>query len=399
MDLEGMAKGAKLKGVHLLGTSDFTHPSWLKNLKEKLQPIEGTGLFQFQNTFFMLTGEVATYFVWNKQLKRVHHVLHAPSFEVVEQLNESLAKHANLSTDGRPILNLTAPELVELCMEISKDILLYPAHAWTPWMSCFGSQAGFDSLKECYQDQAKHIHALETGMSSDPALNWRLHQLDSITLVSNSDSHSPWTWRLGREANVFELKNLTYWEVNSAIKEKDKKKFLFTIETSPCYGKYHWDGHRNCKVSLHPKESLKLNNLCPKCGRKLTIGVLHRVEQLADRPEGFVPKDAIPFKTLLPLYEIISFVTGVGELYSKKVLAEHDKLIARFGNELNVLLNVPREELTKVTSEKIADAIIRVREGRVQYTPGYDGVYGKPVFDLEVERKPTISSQRSLTEF
>jgi len=224
-------------------------------------------------------------------------------------------------------------------MQISKDILIYPAHAWTPWMSCLGSKSGFDSIEECYQDRVKYIFALETGLSSNPPMNWRLSKLDKFTLLSNSDSHSPWTWRLGREANVFELKKLSYWKILDVIKNKDKKRFLYTIEVDPNYGKYHWDGHRNCGISLHPKDAIKLNNICPKCGKKLTIGVLHRVEELADRPEGFVPKDAIPFKSLLPLYEIISFATGVNQLYSRKVLKEHDKLIENFGNELNVLLN------------------------------------------------------------
>jgi hypothetical protein len=236
--------------------------------------------------------------------------------------------------------------------------------------------------------------------NSDPAMNWRLSSLDKFTLVSNSDSHSPWSWRLGREANVFDLEKITYWEIFDAIKMKDKKKFLYTIEVDPNYGKYHFTGHRNCGIVLHPKDAIKLNNICPKCHRKLTIGVLQRVEELADRPEGFVPKDAIPFKTLLPLYEIISFAWGSGELYSKKVLEEHDKLIEKFGNELNVLLNVSKEELLKVTNEKIADAIIKVREGKVKYQPGYDGNYGRPVFDENfVQQKLELPTQKSLKEF
>ncbi|MEM2741885.1 MAG: endonuclease Q family protein, partial [Nitrososphaeria archaeon] len=313
---------------------------------------------------------------------------------------EALSKFGSLASDGRPILNLTAAELVEILMQISKDILIYPAHAWTPWMSCLGSRSGFDSIEECYQDQTKNIFALETGLSSDPAMNWRLSSLDKFTLLSNSDSHSPHPWRLGREANVFDLEKVTYWEILDAIKKKDKKRFLYTVEVDPNYGKYHFDGHRNCSISLHPMDAIKLNNICPKCRKKLTVGVLHRVEELADRPEGFIPRDAIPFKTLLPLYEIISFAWGSGELYSKKVLEEHDKLIEKFGNELNVLLNVPKEELLKVTNEKIAEAIIRVREGRVKYISGYDGVYGKVVFDEEFEpKKRKFYFQKNLRQF
>ncbi|MFH8121228.1 MAG: endonuclease Q family protein, partial [Candidatus Aenigmatarchaeota archaeon] len=353
MNLEGISNGAKIKGLNLVGTGDFTFKKWFDELKKKLKPVEDSGLFEYNKTLFMLTSEVATYFEFERMIKRVHHVIHAPTFDVVEQINEALSKFGSLASDGRPILNLTAAELVEILMQISKDILIYPAHAWTPWMSCLGSRSGFDSIEECYQDQTKNIFALETGLSSDPAMNWRLSSLDKFTLLSNSDSHSPHPWRLGREANVFDLEKVTYWEILDAIKKKDKKRFLYTVEVDPNYGKYHFDGHRNCSISLHPKDAIKLNNICPKCKRKLTVGVLHRVEELADRPEGFIPKDAIPFKTLLPLYEIISFAWGSGELYSKKVLEEHDKLIEKFGNELNVLLNVPKEELLKVTNEKI----------------------------------------------
>ena len=399
MDLDGLAKGAKIKGLNLLGTGDFTFPLWLKELKQKLKPI-GNGIFVYDDVYFTLTAEVATYFTYQGKMKRVHHVIHAPSFEIVDQINEALSKFGNLEVDGRPILNMTATELVEILIGISKDILVYSAHAWTPWMSCLGSKSGFDSVEECYQDQVKHIYALETGLSSSPPMNWRLSNLDGFTLISSSDSHSPWTWRLGREANVFELKKLSYWEILDAIKKKDKNRFLFTIEVDPCYGKYHFDGHRNCGISLHPKDSIKLNNICPKCGKKLTIGVLHRIEELADRPEGFVPKNAIPFKTLLPLYEIISFSTGTSQLYSKKVLKEHDKLIEKFGNELNVLLNIPREELIKVTSEKIADAIVKVRKGKISFLPGYDGVYGVPLFDEKFRRKkPKFQVQSRLSEF
>ena len=400
MNLDGLSNGSKIKGLNLLGTGDFTHPKWLAELKKKLNPVEGTGLFKYNDVLFTLTAEVATYFTFQNQMKRVHHVIHTPSFEIVEQINEKLSRFGNLATDGRPILNISAPELVDILMKISRDILIYPAHAWTPWMSCLGSKSGFDSIEECYQDQVKHIFALETGLSSDPVMNWRLSSLDKFTLLSNSDSHSSHPWRLGREANVFDFEEISYWEIFDTIKTKDKRKFLYTIEVDPNYGKYHFTGHRNCGIVLHPKDAIKLNNICPKCHRKLTVGVLQRVEELADRPEGFVPQDAIPFKTLLPLYEIISFAWGSGELYSKKVLEEHDKLIERFGNELNVLLNVPKEELLKVTNEKIADAIIKVREGKVRYQAGADGNYGRPIFDeMMIPKQKSYPYQKNLTEF
>jgi uncharacterized protein (TIGR00375 family) len=300
---------------------------------------------------------------------------------------------------------MTASELVEKVIQVSKDTMITSSHIWTPWFGLFGSKSGFNSVKDCYQDQTKHIFSLETGLSSDPAMNWRLSSLDDFTLLSNSDPHSPNPWRLGREANVFELNKVTYKEIYDAIKNKDKSKFLFTIETDPNYGKYHLDGHRNCGVSFTPEQGRKLNDICPICGRKLTIGVLHRLEDLADRSEGYIPKDAIPFKTLLPLYEIISFVAGTGSLYSKKVLLEHDKILEKFGRELDILLNVSREDLLKVTSEKIADGIIKARQGKVKYLGGFDGEYGKPVFDeeeferLKKRLDAKIHTQKSLKDF
>jgi len=295
-------------------------------------------------------------------------------------------------------------------LEVSKDNSFLTESAaihncWTPWFGVLGSKSGFDSMEECYQDQIKNIHGLETGLSSDPPMNWRLSALDKFTLLSNSDSHSPHPWRLGREANVFDLKKVSYKEIHDAIKEKDKKRFLFTVEVDPNYGKYHFDGHRNCSINLNPTDAKKHNNICPRCDRSLTIGVLHRVDDLADRPDGYVPKDAIPFKSLLPLYEIISFVTGTNQLYSQKVIVEQDKLIDKFGSEFNVLLDVTKEELMKVTNEKIADAIIAVREGKVKYVAGYDGVYGRPVFSeeefekIEKQQKAKASEQRSLKDF
>ena len=405
MNLEGMSRGAKLKGLNLLGTGDFTFPEWLNELKEQLEPVDNSGLFKFDDIYWMLTTEVSTIFTFNNMTKKVHHIIHVPTFDEAEQINEVLSKYGNLKVDGRPTLLTTAPELVEKVIGVSKDAMITSAHIWTPWFGLFGSKSGFNSINDCYQDQTKHIFSLETGLSSDPAMNWRLSDLDKFTLLSNSDSHSPNPWRLGREANVFELDKITYKEIYDAIKNKDKSKFLFTIETNPNYGKYHLDGHRNCGISFTPEQSKKRNNICPLCGKKLTIGVLNRLGELADREDGFIPKDAIPFKTLLPLYEIISFATGTATLYSKKVLFENDKLIKNFGDELNILLNVSKEELVKVTDDKIADAIIKAREGRVKYIAGYDGEYGKAVFDekqyerLRKEQEKIISAQKSLKDF
>jgi uncharacterized protein (TIGR00375 family) len=405
MNLDGLSRGAKQKGLNLLGTGDFTHPIWMEELKKNLRPSQGKGVFNYNGVEFILTTEVSTIFEHDGKIRKVHHILHAPSFEVADQVNESLSKSGNLRSDGRPTFNITAAELVEKVMGVSDEIMITPAHIWTPWFAVFGSKSGFDSVEECYQDQSKHIFSLETGLSSDPAMNWRLSQLDRFALLSNSDSHSPYPWRLGREANVFDLDDVSFSNVIDAIRRKDPKRFVCTIETSPFYGKYHYSGHRNCKVSLSPKEAKKYDNLCPVCRKRLTIGVEQRVEDLADRPEGFVPKESIPFKTLLPLYEIISFVTGESQLYSQKVIAEQNRLIEKFGNELEVLLSSEKAEIEKVTGQKIADAIIMVREGRIKYSAGYDGEYGKPVFDeVEFERlakqnEARIKEQRSLRDF
>jgi len=408
MDIEHLTKYGRLKGLNLIGTGDFTHPEWLKELKQKLQPVEDTGLYVYDNMNFILTTEVSTIYSQDNKIRKIHHVIHVPSFDIVDQINEELKKlGANLGIDGRLLLNeRTSIELVELLIKIYKDTLIVPAHVWTPWFSVFGSKSGFNSVEECYQDQAKHIYALETGLSSDPKMNWRLSSLDRFALMSNSDCHSPWPWRLGRECNVFELKKLTFWEIFDAIKKKDKKRFLFTVEVDPAYGKYHWTGHRNCNIRLSPKQSLKVNDICPKCGRKMTVGVEERVEELADREEGFVPKNAIPFKSLIPLSELIKASFRIDTLYSKSVWSEYNKLVENFNNEFNVLLDVSREELEKITKKQLADAIIKNREGKIKVLPGYDGIYGTPIFDnLEFERLQEeqknikLHSQKKLFDF
>lgn len=382
----------------MLGTGDFTHPSWLSELREKLEPVDGN-LFRYRQTFFMLTGEFCTIYEDGGKVRKVHHMIHAPSFEIVEQINEKISKYGNLKADARPILTVSAPKVVEEIMEISNDIFIYPAHAWTPWFGALGSKSGFDSIEDCYKDQVKHIHAIETGLSSDPAMNWRVSSLDKFALLSSSDAHSPNPWRLGREANAFDVNKITYHEIIDAIKKKDPKRFKFTIEVDPNYGKYHYDGCKNCEISMEPAESKKLNGICPKCKRKMTIGVLSRSEQLSDREEGYIPKDAIQFKTLLPLYEVISFALGVKQLYSKKVFEEQAKLTGKFGNELDVLLNVSEEDLLKATNERVANAIMKIRNGTVRFQPGYDGVYGQPIFDESIQIKRSFTGQKSLIEF
>jgi len=379
MDLEHLAEGARVKGLNLLGTGDFTHPKWFSELKKKLEPIPGTGLYSYRGMTWMLAGEVSTVYEQERKTRKVHHLIYSPELEVVAQINEALSKVGNLSSDGRPVLKgIDSAELVELVTSVSSGVVVIPAHCWTPWFGVFGSRSGFDSLEECYQDQAAKIFAIETGLSSDPQMNWRLSSLDKVALVSNSDAHSPNPWRLGREANVFEFGKLSYRAVFDAIRLKDRNRFLHTIEVDPAYGKYHFTGHKRCGVSLPPGEALRMGNRCPKCGKKLTVGVLQRVEELADRPEGFRPEDAIPFRSLLPLYEVISFATGVNRLYAKAVLEQQDRLIGALGSELAVLQDAPLEELLRHSKQEVAQAIVAVRENRLKFTPGYDGVYGVP---------------------
>ncbi|UCD03127.1 MAG: DNA helicase UvrD [Candidatus Aenigmatarchaeota archaeon] len=397
--IENLEKYGRMKGLNLLGTGDFTHPTWFHTLKNSLKE-DGTGILKTDSGFsFMLSTEVSNVYEQDGSTRKVHNVLHVPDFDTAAQVNDFLSKRGNLIIDGRPTFNgMTCPELVEGIMSISKDIMIIPAHAWTPWFGVFGSKSGFDSVKECFKDQTKHIFALETGMSSDPEMNWRLSSLDRYALVSNSDAHSCWPWRIGREANVFELNEMTYNGIMSAIRKKDNRHFLFTIEVDPGYGKYHYDGHRECNVCLDPRESAKAGNICPVCRKPLTIGVLNRVEGLADRPEGHLPRDAVPFKRLLPLSEIIAAVLGTDQLYSKKIWAQYEKLLERFGSELHVLLSAGESEMRSVSNEKIAKLVIDSRQGRTKVLPGYDGVYGR----LSLEEKhpeKNRNPQSSLSSF
>jgi uncharacterized protein (TIGR00375 family) len=299
---------------------------------------------------------------------------------------------------------MTSAQLVEEVMSVSDQNEVVPAHVWTPWFSLFGAFSGFDSVEDCYEDMTKHIHALETGLSSDPPMNWRLSALDKYTLISNSDCHSHWPWRIGREANVFELQKLTYMEVVDIIRKKDPNRFKFTIETNPAYGKYHWSGHRKCNVSLSPHEAIKYGNRCPECGRKLTRGVDQRIEELADRPADYVPENRIGYKRLLPLHEIIKAVLGVSSPATKKVWQVYNSLIAKFGDEYTVLIDAPEQEMSKVVDSRIAEAVVRVREEKAQVTPGYDGVYGELVlFDEKQENsnvaEPEKPKQKSMSDF
>ena len=406
MSIKEIARFAKIKGLSLVGTGDFTHPEWLREIRETLVPEASTGLYAVLGNAgsvrFMLTTEVCTIFNFENASKKVHHVILTPNVETAVQINEALGRYGDLSADGRPLLNMTAPQLVEEIMAVSGENMIFPAHVWTPWFSVFGAFSGFDSIEDCYQDMSKHIHALETGLSSDPPMNWRLSRLDRFTLVSNSDCHSFWPWRIGREANVFELERVSYGEVVDAICNKDPARFKFTIETEPAYGKYHWTGHRKCNVSLSPQEAQKFGNICPVCHRKLTKGVDQRVEELADRPMNFKPDNTPGFMRLLPLSEIIATVLDAGSPSTQAVWKIYNSLVAKFGDEYTVLINASRAALAEVVDASIADAVVRVREGSVRVVPGFDGVYGR--LDLDVggfaeERRRGSVRQLNLADF
>jgi uncharacterized protein (TIGR00375 family) len=376
MNLENLDKWAKIKGIKVLGTGDFTHPEWFKEIKEKLESAE-PGLFKLKKenrgTRFILTAEISCIYSKAGRVRKIHLIIFAPSFEVVEKINAHLSWIGNLKSDGRPILGLDAKELAKIILEASENCLIIPAHAWTPWFSVFGSKSGFNSIEECFNEYSKYIYAIETGLSSSPEMNWRLSKLDNITLISNSDAHSP--AKIGREANVFDTE-LTYQAIIKTIKLKDRSKFLYTIEFFPEEGKYHYDGHRLCGISFSPQESKKYNNICPVCAKPLTIGVMNRVEELADRLSDFSPEKAIPYKSLVPLIEIIADVLNVLP-GAKQAEEEYKNLIEKFNNEFNILINVLRSELETATLPEIAEGIIRAREGKLYIEPGYDGVFGK----------------------
>ena len=370
--LDSLARYARMKGVQLLGTGDFTHPEWRKELGV-LQ--EEKGIYRTADGFpFLLQTEISLVYTQGGKGRRVHHLLLAPSLEVADAITTFLKTKGRVDYDGRPIFGMSSIELVEAMQHISKDIEIIPAHAWTPWFGVLGSKSGFDSLQECFEEKTRAIHAIETGMSSDPGMNWRISFLDTVTLLSNSDLHSFWPWRLGREANIFELKSLTYKAVLQGIREREGLKR--TIEVDPGYGKYHYNGHRNCGVCLSPSQSKQQGNRCNKCGKQLTLGVEHRIEELADREQGYVPKSSIPFSTLLPLSELISAVQKTA-LASKKTWETYNKLIDAFGNEFNILLDADEKKIETVAGKPVTQAILKNREGSIKVTPGFDGEYGK----------------------
>lgn len=386
MVIPEIASWATKKGIKLVGTGDWTHPLWLRELKEHLID-NGEGVYKSktEDVYFLLSTEISSIYTQNGKPHRIHNLVLAPSFSVVEEINNKLrGRGVNLLSDGRPTTGLSSIELCEIVFSVSRDCLVIPAHIWTPWYSLYGSNSGFDSLKECFGEFADQIYAIETGLSSDPAMNWRIEELDNRSIVSFSDAHSP--QKLGREATVFEMeerKILEYEDIRRTIKEQ---KISYTIEFYPEEGKYHYTGHRKCSVVQSPEETRRLGETCPVCGRHLTIGVMHRVEELASQPSGYRPASRPPYKMLVPLVEILSEALS-SSISSQIVESEYNRLIENFGSEFAVLLKTPIEEIAKIAGEKVAEGIKRVRKGEIVVDPGYDGVFGVVKIWATTEKK------------
>ncbi len=383
LTLPNIAAACERKGIDLITTSDFTHPAWMKHIDEELEEV-ADGIYQLtgarSKTKFILTTELSSIYSQGGKVRRIHVLIFSPSIAVAKKFTEELeARGCNVKSDGRPILGLSAVEILKIMLAISPDMMMVPAHAWTPWFSVFGSKSGFDSLEECFGDLALHIRAIETGLSSDPTMNWMVDALDDITLISNSDAHS--LEKLGREATVFAIdpeKKFSYLEIIHAIQNKSSGVIKETIEFFPEEGKYHIDGHAACNFFCLPTQTKKLDGICPVCKKKLTIGVLYRVEELSNIKKVIHTSNKIhiPFRHIIPLAELIAFTLGVGT-GSVRVGRIYDKIIAHLGNEFNVLLEVPIADISANSSEEIGNAVAAMRAGTVELTPGYDGVFGK----------------------
>jgi len=383
LNFENLVKWAKIKGINLLGTGDFSHPVWIKEMKDKLVEKEGKGIYYYQDFPFIITGEISLIYT-QEHGRKVHLILLVPSIEVAEKINAYLDTKGRRDYDGRPIFKITCENFVKDMMSISKAIEVIPAHIWTPYFGVFGSMSGFDSLKEAFGSQLENVHAIETGISSDPAMNWKIKELWNKSILSFSDSHSFWPFRLGREATIFN-KTDSYFGIVEQIR---KNSLIGTIETDPAYGKYHWDGHNICDFSCSPEKTKEINNICPQCKKNLVIGVEHRVNDLANASGK--PSNARIFYTLLPLHEIISLAFGVG-MQSKKIWSSYTPLIEAFGNEFEILLHVSREKLLQAgVSEKLAELILLNREGKIKVNPGFDGRYGVAVIGNEEKQASLI---------
>lgn len=379
LTLSNIERTCRKKGIDIIATGDFTFPEWFTSIGNDLEEINKSGLYRLKaapdsSIKFLLSTELALIYKKGDKVRRIHLVVHAPNLEAVTELNKYLDKKYNIRSDGRPILGMSAENLIKLCLSVHPKFLIYPAHIWTPWFAVFGSKSGFDSMEECFGDYTQNIYAYETGLSSDPKMNWRLSALDHYTILSNSDAHS--LPNIGREANVFDLDKISYEEIYAAIKDKDYSKLKYTIEFYPEEGMYHYDGHRMCGVRFSPEETKKHKGICPVCKKPLTVGVMNRVDELADREAGFSPNGAPGYKKTVGLDKIIAESLDVKGRSSQKVMVAYNNLVNQIGSELRILIDEPLENLKKVACSEVVEAIGRVREGNLIVEPGFDGQYG-----------------------
>ncbi|NCO00068.1 DNA helicase UvrD [Candidatus Falkowbacteria bacterium] len=390
LTLANIEATCRLKGVDIIATGDFTHPTWFKEINNELEEISsGAGLYKLKKALdakvkFILSTELSLVYKDAGQVRRIHLVVHAPNLSAAAKINKYLDKNFNIRSDGRPILGISAPELVKLVLRVDSRFLIYPAHIWTPWFSVFGSKSGFDSLEECFHDQTEHIYAFETGLSSDPTMNWRVSSLDRLSMLSNSDAHS--LPNIAREANVMEIAGEpTYQKIYDNLKKRRGLKM--TIEFYPEEGMYHLDGHRDCSFDCEPSLTKKYKNICPVCKKPLVIGVLNRVEDLADRKPGFHPKNAVPYKKIVELDKIIAEALGIKSRNSFTVQKQYHALIKEFGSELFILLDLDLNKLSSTVDHRIIEGIKRMRAGELIIKPGFDGQYGQ--INIFSEREQT----------
>ena len=380
LSIENLEKFGKIKGFDLIGTGDFQHPLHRKEIDEKLIE-DDKGILRIPNSkiSFLWQTEISLMYSQDGKKRAVHIVILAPNRITVDKITAYLGNKGRLDYDGRPIFGISSQQLVKDLKEIDDKIEIILAHCMTPWFGLFGSKSGFDSLGECFGEQVDKIYAIESGMSADPAMLWRFEELvqGKVNIVSFSDAHSFWPWRIGREATIFDIPELSYDNIIKAIRTGQGLKA--TIETPPAYGKYHWDGHRNCGFSCSPEKTRELNGICPVCNKPLTIGVDYRVEEIAKKPQGYKPENSKPFYLLLPLHELIALYFNLG-LSSKKTWQVYNELIEKFDNEFNILLNIKKEEmLFKGVDENFVDLILKNRQGQIKVKPGFDGEYGVAV--------------------
>ncbi|MFN4227333.1 MAG: endonuclease Q family protein [Candidatus Ratteibacteria bacterium] len=383
MELDGLVKWAKYKGINLLGTGDITHFYWFYELKRNLKETDRLGIYNYGGIDFILTGEVCNIFDKKGLTKKIHNIIFISSLEKAEKFNKNVERYGDLNSDGRPILQLEAKELLKILKDVDELSFIVPAHIWTPHFSLFGSNSGFDDIEDCFEELTDEIFALETGLSSDPEMNWRLSKLDRFSLISNSDAHSP--SKIGREANIF-FDKFDFKQLINILKSKN---FKMTIEYFPEEGKYHYDGHRNCGICFSPEQTRKNNYICPVCNRKVTIGVMHRVEELADRKSNEKPEKYVPFRKIVPLDQIIGSVMNK-EVSSQIVQKMYFEIINKVGPEFYILLEANEKEIEKRIETKICEGIKKVREGKVNIKPGYDGEFGKVEIKVELD---TFSDQ------